>query len=427
MKKILLKSEIAKNSFTLVIGTVLAQAIPLVLQPVLRRIYSPEDFGVFAVYLNIIGILIIMASFRYEAAIVLPKNDIESANILSLSFIINFIFCSIIFILLLFFKDFFCELINFPNTYSNYLYFLPFTAMFFSFYQSINYWLIRQKAFKASSINKISRRGVEGGVQLALGYKSFSFGLVIGDFSGNLANLISGINQIRKNNFSIKFLSKKKIFYVIKKYKEFPLYNFLPTLLSTAATLLPFIFINKLYSSETVGYLDLARLVLSIPLAFLSVTLSQVVFQQVTFKKNNQQSIKGDLLSVLWFLLSVAIIELVVILLWGPALFGYVFGDIYNISGVYSQILVYSFIMNFFISSFSSIFISLNKIKLMSIWQISYFLIICCLLFFKNFDIIEFIKFYVLFEIFMYSVYCIMLYKVVSEYETNLKNSFKLK
>lgn len=420
MKNFFLKSDLAKNSFTLIVSTILAQLIPLLLHPVLRRIYTPEDFGIFAVYLNIVGILVIMTSLRYEAAIVLPKNDIESANILSLTFILGLIFCGLVFLFLLFFKNFFCELINFPLAYSSYLYFLPFSVMIFSFYQGINFWLIRQKAFKSSAINKISRRGVEGVTQLSLGLTRLSFGLVLGDFLGNLANFFSGIIQLRKNNFRIKYLSITKIFYVFYRHKEFPLYNFFPTLLSAAATLLPFIFINKLFSSEAVGYLDLSRLVLSIPLALIAATVSQVIFQQVSFKKNHHQSIKKDLLPVVYFILAAAGFEMAVILLWGPELFGWVFGEKYYVSGFYSRILVYSFTLNFIISSFSSIFISLNKIKLISIWQICYFLVICSLLLLKKMELVEFLKIYVILEVIMGIVYCALLLKIVMEYENKL-------
>lgn len=191
-------SEFFNNTVVLIMGTVAAQAIPLLIHPLLRRIYSPEDFGAFAIYFNIISILIIVASLRYEAAIVLPKNDIESINVLALSIILGFIFCLILLITLLIFKNVFCELLNFPSKYSNYLYLLPFSTLCFSIYQSFNYWLIRKKAFKASSINKITRRSFEGLTQLGLGYKQLSFGLFIGDFIGNLANSISGALQIKK-------------------------------------------------------------------------------------------------------------------------------------------------------------------------------------------------------------------------------------
>jgi len=54
INKLKLKSEFAKNVLTLMTGTTIAQAIPIAISPILTRIYTPEDFGVFA--LNILFI-----------------------------------------------------------------------------------------------------------------------------------------------------------------------------------------------------------------------------------------------------------------------------------------------------------------------------------------------------------------------------------
>lgn len=420
LKRLLSKSEFTKNTFILVIGAIVAQSIPLLLHPFLRRIYSPEDFGAMAVYLNIFGMLTIVSALRYEATIVLPKNNNEAANILSLTFIINIIFSSILLLIILLFKNEVVHLINFPEKYSNYLYLLPFVSSIFGIYQSINYWLIRQKAFKASTSNKIVRRTVEGVVQSILGFFKIPGGLFIGDLSGNFANVIAGIRQIFKNKYELRFVSRKKIGYVFKKYIDYPKFNVLPTLLSSAATILPFLFINKMYSTEIVGYLDLSKLVLSIPLIFIASTISQVFFQQTTEKKHNSLSIKKDVKNILYLLLAVIFIEFIVIEFLGPQLFGFVFGDRYAVSGDYSKILIFSFVLNFIGSTFSSIFITFEKIRLNSIWQITYFAAICSLLLFKNLDIYDFLKIYVAIEIVMHLIYCVMIYFIVNGYEKKI-------
>ncbi|MES2139758.1 MAG: lipopolysaccharide biosynthesis protein [Bacteroidota bacterium] len=420
LKRLLSKSEFTKNTFILVIGAIVAQSIPLLLHPFLRRIYSPEDFGAMAVYLNIFGMLTIVSALRYEATIVLPKNNNEAANILSLTFIINIIFSSILLLIILFFKNEVVHLINFPEKYSNYLYLLPFVSSIFGIYQSINYWLIRQKAFKASTSNKIVRRTVEGAVQGIFGFFKIPGGLFIGDLSGNFANVVAGIRQIFKNKYELRFISRKKIGYVFKKYIDYPKFNVLPTLLSSAATILPFLFINKMYSTEIVGYLDLSKLVLSIPLIFIASTISQVFFQQTTEKKHNSLSIKNDVKNILYLLLAVIFIEFIVIEFLGPQLFGFVFGERYAVSGDYSKILIFSFILNFIGSTFSSVFITFEKIRLNSIWQITYFAAICSLLLFKNLDIYDFLKIYVAIEIVMHLIYCTMIYFIVNGYEKKL-------
>lgn len=420
IKRFLPKSEFTKNTFVLVLGTVLAQLIPIINQLFLRRIYSVEDFGAMAVFLSVFSMLTIVSSLRYEATIVLPKNDNEAANILSLTFVISLIFNVVVFVFVLLFKEIITDFIGLPKKYANYLYLLPITSFLFSFYQSLNYWLIRQKAFKASSKNKIIRRLVEAVTQLSLGYFKIPGGLFVGDFLGNLSNALSGLRQVFKNKFTLAQVSKMKIRFVFNKYIEYPKYNALPTLLSSAGTLLPFLFINKIYSTETVGYLDLSRMVLSIPLVFISVTIGQVLFQQITTHQHEKKSIKKDLFNILMLLFGIIFIEVVALYLYGDELFAFVFGDKYVLSSQFSKILILSFSFNFIASTFSSVYLTFKKIKWNSIWQICYFISICSLMFFKDITVVEFLKIYVIIEVVMQSINLIMMLVIVNKYENSL-------
>ena len=55
--KSIIRSDFNSNVVKLILGSGLAQVFPLALMPILTRIYSPEDFGVFAIYMALAGIL----------------------------------------------------------------------------------------------------------------------------------------------------------------------------------------------------------------------------------------------------------------------------------------------------------------------------------------------------------------------------------
>ncbi len=74
------KSEFSRNVLTLMTGTTIAQAIPIAISPILTRIYTPEDFGVFALYMSVASLLSTLATGRYELAIMLPKKDEDAVN-----------------------------------------------------------------------------------------------------------------------------------------------------------------------------------------------------------------------------------------------------------------------------------------------------------------------------------------------------------
>jgi len=110
-------------------------------------------------------------------------------------------------------------------------------------------------------------------------------------------------------------------------------------------------------------------------------------------------------------------VEIVLIVFFGIEIFEFIFGVQWSLSGRISQILVWSYALNFIAASFSAVFISLNKIRLLSIWQVIYFAAILSLIFFRNFSFIDFLKVYVSIEIFCYLTIIALMSIIVLKYE----------
>ena len=47
------ENAFSRNVVTLMTGSSVAQAIPIAISPILTRIYSPQDFGLFAVFIAV--------------------------------------------------------------------------------------------------------------------------------------------------------------------------------------------------------------------------------------------------------------------------------------------------------------------------------------------------------------------------------------
>jgi len=388
----------------------------------LRRYYSADTFGAYSVYLSLIGIFSIIASFKYDLAIILPKKDKDAANVMLLSVAISFVFSSLLAISALLWKNEITGFLNLSDEYSFFLILAPAGIFFYSFYQTINNWLTRKKGFVQISVNKFTRRIIEGSAQVGLKSIAVSKGLVIGDILGHIANVISGLYQSRKTGLYANMLSLVKVKYIARKYSEFPRFNVIPSFMSACSFLLPAIMINKFYSSAFTGYFDLSKLLLSVPLALISTSLSNVLLQSITEKYNLKLSLKKDLLTVLGLVLLIGTFEVLIISIYGVELFKFVFGDNWDYSGRISQILVWSYAMNFIVASFSTVFVSLQKIKLLSIWQIFYFLSIISLAFFRNNEFLDFIRIFVGIEITCYIAIILLMTYIVVSYEIKLKH-----
>jgi O-antigen/teichoic acid export membrane protein len=189
--------------------------------------------------------------------------------------------------------------------------------------------------------------------------------------------------------------------------------------------MLPPIFINKFFSSDSAGFFNLAQMLLSIPIGLVATAFTSVLLQRISEKYNNRTSFLSDLKPVIIVVGLISLVEIIVITFFGEFLFKVVFGDIWTFSGRISRILVWSFAFNFIVSTFTAIFVAMRKIKVYSVYQLFYFIAIISLLLFKRLGFVEFLKVYVIIEITCYTVLSAVMIFIIARYEHFLKTGLQ--
>jgi O-antigen/teichoic acid export membrane protein len=417
-------SGFLKNTLILILGTGIAQSIPILLQPVLRRVYSPEDFGAFAVYFSMIGILTVIANFRYDLAIGLPEKDEDGANLVFLSLVINFIFNIILLVIIVLFRNDIALIFKFPEKFSYFLFLLPFSTFFFCSFQAMNFWLIRKKAFTSLTINKISRRGAEGVVQVTFGLFRNSAGLFWADVAGSISNNISGLRQLRKTGFRANSFSHPAMVRLMKRYRDFPKFNLIPQLLGTIAMQLPVFMINRLFTKTELGFFDLSQQAILAPFSLISVAVWQVLLQRVTEKKQTRKKLLRDFFAISLILSLIGLVSVIVIELWGPGLFSFVFGHRCWIAGNYARILVVGYLFFLVISPMGAVLMGLEEIRLFSIWNVVHFALLMGLYFVREMAFTDFLKLFVSIEIVAFSIFYLLVMRTVMKYDKHLSDRF---
>ena len=411
---------IIKNLGILMTGTILAQMLAMGFQVILRRMYSPEDFGAFAVYMSMIGILATWSSLRYEQVIVLPKEDAKGDSLLGLSLILSVLFSLFIGAICWFFSHQVLVWTGLAPEYHHWIYWLPLSLFLFGTYQALNFYLIRLKWFSLSANNKVVRRGTEGVIQTALGIFHFPIGLLLGDIFGQLSNIIHAGYRIFTTGKWPQVFSFTRMKEAAHTYKSFPVKNGIPSMLNALSLLLPVLFINRLFDTQTTGYFDLARMVLILPLALITTSLSQVLLQRFTEKKNHNTSIKKEAIGVFISLTLFSLAFGLLIFFLGEFLFGFIFGKSWEIAGLYSKILVWAFALKFIISPFNILFTAFEKIGILFIWQILDFIMILFLSWIPFHSIEAFLKAYVWIELTSYGLVAILDFGLIYTYEKQL-------
>lgn len=357
------KSEFSRNVLTLMTGTTIAQAIPIAISPILTRIYTPEDFGVFALYIGIVSFIAIVVTARYEMAIVLPKTDKEAINIVALSFMIMMIIISVIIVSIFFFHKEILILLN-SEDIGNLLYLVPISIFLAGLNQIFNYWANRKKNFKSMSSSQIGQSLGVGVGQSSLGFLTLSGGLIFGNIIGRFIStyiLVKKFITYDKNN--LKYINKTTVLQQMKEHKDFPLVNSLHAFSDILRTSGSVMLISSFFGTTILGFYALSLRVLQVPVGILSSALGQVLYPKLIALHNDKKSLYPYVKKIFLGLIAIALPVFGVLYIVVPDLFAFVFGESWRVAGEYSRILIPYLFMNFLISPISSIPIILNKQK----------------------------------------------------------------
>jgi O-antigen/teichoic acid export membrane protein len=361
MQRLKLKSEFTRNVLTLMTGTTIAQAIPIAISPILTRMYTPEDFGVFALFVSISSVFGSIANGRYELAIMLPKKDEDAINIFALGFIITVVISLLLLILVVVFHDYFLALLN-NEKIGPWLYFVPITVFFTGLYNILNYFNNRKKKYKDLAQVTIIKSIVTAIVQLSIGFIKQG---VTGLISGQLLSQFFANTKLLKNIINDKRLlskvSKLKIIALAKRYKDFPKYSMWAALANTLSQNLTNILILSFYSVATLGFYSLVQRVLGMPSSLLGSSISQVFFQQASKEKQKSGTAIKSFNSTVKKLVTIGIPSFGILYFIVEDLFAFVFGEEWRVAGEYAKIIMPLFFIRFIVSTVSILNIVFEK------------------------------------------------------------------
>jgi O-antigen/teichoic acid export membrane protein len=143
---------------TVVSGTGVAQFVTIVASPVLSRIYSPSDFGIYSVAISIL-ILSVVTCLRYEFAIPLPKDEVAAANLLGLALLANLGMSAATGIILLLFGPWLLAAFG-ATVLTPYVGLLVLAQAGAGILSALTNWAIRAKSFSAIAVNALSQSGI---------------------------------------------------------------------------------------------------------------------------------------------------------------------------------------------------------------------------------------------------------------------------
>jgi len=330
---------------TLMSGTLMAQIVSFGFIPILTRLYTPSEFGLYSLFFALSSMIGMVSSGNYEQAIMLPKSDRDAQALVFLSILVTIIIVVLLTIVLFIFYDFF---LNYFEQTSYLIWLLPISTLIIGLMQIFDAYSTRREFYKKISTTKVIASFITVTTQTISRYSFKLNGLVIGKVLSDIFALLILIQfHIKKQTLQLKYISKRRLKANIKRHENFPKYQSLSTLINSFSQNIPLLMFTSLFSPAISGFYSLTYRAMQTPMLLVSSSTRAVFYQKASKMYSNGEDIYPLYLKTTLGLLKLFILPLVVILFFGEDLFIFVFGKQWAESGLIAQIAIFWFLFGF--------------------------------------------------------------------------------
>jgi O-antigen/teichoic acid export membrane protein len=247
---------------------------------------------------------------------------------------------------------------------SYYLWFLPVGLIFAGTYELLTFTAVRDLNYSILAKTKIYQGAGQIGTQVGLGVMGGgAAGLIIGYIIGQsfgMTNLLRGLKNQWKARPRRYYLAHLKI--IARRYWQFPVYSTPAGVLNRAATMAPPLLFIAFYDTQVAGFLYLAQHVILGPLAFIGRSVAKVFLGHAgNGYRTGTVNIPRLVDTTLVRLLLVGALPIGFIAIFGPVLFGWIFGEQWIESGYYARYLAVALWMQFAMGPLLQTLIVLEK------------------------------------------------------------------
>lgn len=345
MLNIINKSTYLKQIITLMSGSLMAQVIMLGSIPLLTRLYSPSEFGIYSLFISVITIIGSVSSLKYDQAIMLPKNNKDAQALVFLSILITCIITFLSLILILVFNSY---LVNYFGNNQLIVFLIPVGILFLGLIQIFNAFSSRNQFYREMSKVRVLNAFNLSLVQISTKYIASFDGLIFGKLAADFTSVIYLIRfHINKKTLQLKNISKRRIKFNIDKHHHFPKFQSITVFLNAVSQNIPVLLLGALYSIEIAGFYALTIRVLRTPITLIGSATREVFYQKASNLHAQNKSFFNLYIKTTTWLIKIFIIPFMIIILFSNEIFSFVFGEKWEESGLYASVLIYWYFFAF--------------------------------------------------------------------------------
>lgn len=338
-KKIINKPFV-RNVIIMATGTAAAQLVNILLQPFITRLYGPEAYGLMGTFLAIVAIIAPIVALTYPIAIVLPKSDKDAKGLILLSLYITIGVALSVGIILFFLNDQIVKMFQI-EIISNYLYLIPIVIIFAGFLQVTEQWFIRTKQFGVNAKATFFQAIILNGSKVGIGFfHPIAPVLIILSAMTNGMKALLMVFFARKSSYKSttqETSTSHTIKELTKRYKDFPIFRAPQVFMNSISQNLPILLLTSFFGPASAGFYTLGRTVLGIPSQLIGKSVGDVFYPRISEASHNGENLTYLIKKATFALAVVGFLPYVIVFIFGPWLFSFVFGADWVTAGEYAR------------------------------------------------------------------------------------------
>jgi O-antigen/teichoic acid export membrane protein len=366
---------------TLALGTGGAQLIGIAAIPILTRLYSPEDFGVLAVFTALVAILAPLVTLRYVLVLPLPRHDGVAMNLLVLSCVLMLTLSALIALALWGWGATLLALVS-MEVLAPWWWLIALGVLGTAAYEMLTLWATRRRAYRIIAQTKLTQSAAGAAVKIGLGYVALQpLGLLIGQLVtqvGGVGWLLRGFGtEFRTNWHHLRLLRIRKVAW---RHRGFPIWRAPSQFLMVFSVQAPILFMTGLFDAPTTGQFGLAVMTLAVPLNLVGQSASKALYGEASAAmKTEPERVVPMATDVQFKLFFMSLGPALLLFFFGEPLFVAAFGKEWGMAGTFASILSFALVFQFtsaplvqlinLISS-QSFFLAINSIRLIGLLSI---------------------------------------------------------
>ena len=268
----------ARKVMSLSALTALGQASFVIALPVLSRLYTPSDFGLFTIYLSIVNIGGPIVGLKFKSALYAARTKQEASVTLALSVLTITIMSGVAAIALFIFSR---QLMGTLNPVARWMtWYLPFGLLLAGMWSASSAWAVKSEAISTLGIARLVQPAAMTGMQLVAGLTVPASGIILIG-----AHLISHIaystfifsRTVTWSDFSVLVPNRWTIVLQhARAQSHFPLYVLPAQISFLAVSNFPPLLLSLFYGAEIAGHCGVAYRLVAAPLAIASLPLGAI-------------------------------------------------------------------------------------------------------------------------------------------------------